>query len=233
MKSIVTFVLMLVSMLALDCTGDLVMRVVFKALTSVLFVLTGILATGERKSGSAYARLVLVGLALGCAGDILLELSNLEGELYFVLGLSTFALGHVFYLIAFFRKTRFQWFNVIPTLIVIPAVLIAVPATGAFQFDPPALFYAVIVYGVILTFMVGKSFSFTAFKDDRAFARLTITGALLFAVSDIILLFILFFKPVLAMDRDDTVKLALTVFNLLTYYVGQGFIALSLRMEAA
>ena len=231
MKSLVTFVLMLVSMGALDLTDDLLLRVVFKALTSILFVLTGLFAIGERKSGSGYARLILTGLVFGFAGDVLLELANLKGDLYFVIGLVTFALGHVFYLIAFFRKSRFQWFNLIPTCIVIPAVLIAVPVTGAFEFTPPALFYAVIAYGVILTFMVGKSFSFTAYKDNPAFVRLTVTGAILFAVSDIILLFILFFRPVLVLPREDTVKQVLTVCNLLTYYLGQGLIALSLRKE--
>ena len=81
MKSLVTFVLMLVSMGALDLTGDLLLRVVFKALTSILFVLTGLFAIGERKSGSGYARLILTGLVFGFAGDVLLELANLKGDL--------------------------------------------------------------------------------------------------------------------------------------------------------
>ncbi|MBQ9537691.1 MAG: lysoplasmalogenase [Treponema sp.] len=231
MKSIITFILMLVSMAALDMTSDLVLRVFFKALTSVLFVLTGIFAMRERNSGTSYAKLILTGLILGFAGDVLLELANLKGDLYFVIGLVTFALGHVFYLIAFFKKSPFQWFNLIPTFIVIPAVLIAVPVTKAFEFNPPALYYAVLAYGVILTFMVGKSFSYTAFKGSTAFVRLTIIVAILFAISDIILLFILFFKPVLVLDRENCTKIVLTVFNLLTYYIGQGLIALSLRKE--
>ena len=232
MHSIITFILMLASMAALDMTvKGTVLRLSLKALTSLFFVLTGILAMRERKSGSSYAKLILTGLILGFVGDVLLEYTNMAGPIYFVIGLVSFALGHAFYLIAFFKRTSFRWYSIIPVLIVVPTVLVAVPVTGAFQFDPPALFYAVIAYGIILTFMVGMSFCFTAFKEHPAFVRLTIIGAVLFAISDIILLFILFFKPALALPASSKEIVILTVCNLLTYYLGQGLIALSLRKE--
>ncbi len=235
MKSIICFVAMLVSMLALDMTGDMVLKVYMKALTSILFVLTGICALRERAHErgfcTGYAKLILLGLIFGCVGDVILELADLKGTLYFVTGLVIFALGHVFYLIAFFAKSPFRWFNLLPTLLVIPAVLIAVPLTGAFEFNPDVLFYAVIVYGCILTFMVGKSLSFIEFKEHPAFVRMTIVGTILFAISDFTLLFLLFFKPIISLPQDALMRYILRVFFLLTYYLGQGLIALSLRKE--
>ncbi len=239
MKSIVCFVAMLVSMLALDLSltqGDLMIQVYLKGLSSIFFVLTGIFALAERpkKEGRSpsYAVLILLGLVFGCIGDINMQLADIKGDLCFIIGLVTFALGHVFYLIAFFKKSHFHFYNLIPTLIVIPLFLIAIPLSGAFEFNPDFLFYAVIGYGVLMTFMVGKSLSFTEFKGHPAFVRMTTVGAVLFAVSDVILLFILFFKPVIALGQFDPLRLALRFAGLLTYYPGQGLIALSLKKEA-
>ena len=242
MKSIITFVLMLLSMMVLDLTGEmpvqlcgLSLRVYAKTITSILFVLTGIFAMRERRGGvkgGPYARLVLTGLLFGLIGDVFMALNkDFGGFLYVSVGLVTFALGHVFYLIAFSRKSRFHWFNLSPLLIIIPAILIAVSLTGKFKFSPPALFYAVIAYGVILSCMVGRSLSFTDFKEHPAFVRLTIIGTILFATSDLILLFIMFYTPVASLPSNTPVRVTLSVFNLLTYYVGQGLIALSLKEE--
>ncbi|MBP5465130.1 MAG: lysoplasmalogenase [Treponema sp.] len=242
MKSIITFVLMLLSMVVLDLTGEmpvqlcgLSLRVYAKTITSILFVLTGIFAMRERRGGvkgGPYARLVLTGLLFGLIGDVFMALNkDFGGFLYVSVGLVTFALGHVFYLIAFSRKSRFHWFNLIPLLIIIPAILIAVSLTGKFKFSPPALFYAVIAYGVILSCMVGRSLSFTDFREHPAFVRLTIIGTILFATSDLILLFIMFYTPVASLPSNTPVRVTLSVFNLLTYYVGQGLIALSLKEE--
>lgn len=242
MKSIITFVLMLIAMLVLDLTGEmpvqlcgLSLRVYAKTITSVLFVLTGMIALRERRGGvkgGPYAPLVLCGLLSGLIGDVFMALNKeFGGFLYISVGLVTFALGHVFYLIAFSRKSRFRWFNLLPLFVIVPAILIAVPVTGKFTFRLPALFYAVIAYGVILSCMTGRSLSFSGFREHPAFVRLTIVGTILFAASDLILLFIMFYTPVASLASNTPVRITLSVFNLLTYYVGQGLIALSLKEE--
>ena len=242
MKSAITFVLMLLSMVGLDVVGEmpvylcgLSLRVYVKTITSFLFVLTGVFAMKERREGvkaGPYAKLILTGLIFGFIGDIFMALNkDFGGFLYVSIGLVTFALGHVFYLIAFIKKSRFRWYNLIPLFVIIPAILLAVMQTGKFKFNPPALFYAVISYGVILSLMVGKSLSFTCFKETPSFIRLTIIGTVLFATSDLILLFIMFFGPVASLPSDTPVRVTLSVINLLTYYVGQGFLALSLKKE--
>ncbi|MCR5622163.1 MAG: lysoplasmalogenase [Treponema sp.] len=232
MKTIITFILMLVSMALLDMSTDVWTCVLLKAFASFFFVLTGFFALRERKSGSSYSKIILTGLVFGMIGDVFMDLSNLpDGGPYFIIGLVTFALGHVFYLIAFFKKSRFHWFNLIPTIIAVPAVLFLVPATGVFEFNPQLLFYAVIVYVFVLSFMMGKSFSFTEFKENPSFVRLTIIGAVLFAISDVILFFTLFFTPLSRLPKHGTTQFIFHVLNLLTYYVGQGLIALSLKKE--
>lgn len=160
-----------------------------------------------------------------------MQVSDIEGELYFIVGLITFALGHIFYLIAFFNKSSFRWYNLLLTLLVIPTAVFGIPLSGAFEFNPSFLFFAVIAYGVIMTFMVGKSLSFVEFKGHPRFVQMTIIGAILFGISDIILLFILFFKPVSSLAQFDPFLLMLRMVGLVTYYVGQGLIALSLKKE--
>ncbi len=234
MKSIICFVAMLVTMMTLSLsllTGNLVLQVYLKALASILFVCAGLFAARERRSGSSYVRFILLGLIFGCVGDISMQISDIKGELYFIIGLVTFALGHVFYLVAFFKKSSFRWYNLILTLLVIPAAIVGIPLSQAFEFNPGFLFFAVIAYGVIMTFMVGKSLSFVEFKGHPRFVQMTIIGAILFGISDIILLFILFFKPVSSLAQFDPFLLMLRMVGLVTYYVGQGLIALSLKKE--
>ena len=232
MRTIITLALMLVSMVMLDMATDVWTCVFLKALASFFFVLTGFFAMKERKSGSAYSRIIMAGLVSGMIGDVFMDLANLpDGDLYFIIGLVIFALGHVFYLIAFFKKTSFRWLNLVPTLIAVPAVLFCVPATGMFEFSPPLLFYAVIIYVFVLSFMMGKSFSFTEFRENPGFVRLTMIGAILFALSDLILFFTLFFTPISRLPKDTTTQFVLHVLNLLIYYAGQGLIALSLKKE--
>ena len=226
---IITFCLMIVSLAALNTVGCLelspVIRVLVKTLTSIMFLLTGFASARKGKEKlSAYKKLVLTGLFLGLAGDVLLGL-NFISTAFFVAGLIAFALGHVFYVIAFTRKSpKLEVINFIPMLIIMPSFFLLVFITKKFEFE--GLFPCIVFYGLLLTFMQGKAFSLLKFKDKATtFVRLTLAGVTLFAISDIILLFILF------MQIPLDVKKVLEVFNLVTYYVGQGFIALSLTSE--
>ena len=226
MSSIFSFLYLVLSTCTLNivsCTiGPSLARVAVKTLTSILFLGTGIIATKESgNKASPYAKLMITGLILGLGGDVFLGLDYIT-PLCFVIGLILFALGHVFYLIAFFRITKFNWYNLIPTLIVMPTFFLLKSIPGLLAFN--GLFLAVAIYGFILTFMVGKSLSLQSWdKNKSRFVKLTITGSILFAVSDIILLFILF------MPAAKSLANPLTVLNLSTYYMGQGLLALSLR----
>ncbi len=72
---------------------------------------------------------------------------------------------------------------------------------------------------MIISFMVSKSISLlTLFNLNSKGISLIFIGAMLFFISDIILSFIYFYKKPAK---------PLVALNLITYYIGQGLIALS------
>ena len=234
MVKIITFCLMIVSLVVLntvECLGiSQALNVVFKTLTSMFFVMTGFFAAKdaqpktEKLKLTKYKKLVIMGLIFGMLGDILLVIKFIS-QGFFIAGVVAFAIGHIFYVIAFTSKEpKLSIVNFIPMMIIMPAFFLLVFLSKKFNFE--GLFPCIVFYGLLLTFMLGKSFSLVQFKNKaKSFVTLTLTGVTLFAISDIILLFILF------MEMQPLLNNILGVFNLATYYVGQGLIALSLTTE--
>ena len=73
--------------------------VALKGAASLCFVLLGVLCS----SGTPLARLIVVGLVLGCAADVLLNLRMVfekKGQTIFLVGILVFLSGHVLYLAA-------------------------------------------------------------------------------------------------------------------------------------
>ena len=73
--------------------------VILKGLASLCFVLLGLRCS----SGTELARLAVLGLALGCVADVLLNLRWVfprKGQLIFLVGILVFLSGHVLYLAA-------------------------------------------------------------------------------------------------------------------------------------
>ncbi|MCR5763283.1 MAG: lysoplasmalogenase [Treponema sp.] len=230
MIKIISFCLMTVSLAVLNIVSffemSQVLRVSIKTTTSIMFVITGFLAARSSKdSFSTYTKLILTGLILGMLGDILLALQYISIG-FFVAGLISFALGHIFYVISFSLKSqKMDIITFLPMIIVLPLFLLLVCISK--QFDFQGLFPCILIYGIILTFMEGKSLNLLKYTEKaKKFVILTITGTSLFAISDIILLFILF------MNLQSSLKNVLGIFNLVTYYIGQGLIALSLTYES-
>lgn len=92
---------------------------------------------------------------------------------------------------------------------------------AAFEYE--GLQLVVIGYTLLISFMVSKSISLHCYyKGNEKAIVMTILGAVMFLVSDIILLFSLFSK----FNYTE-----LTYVNLFFYYIGQGVLALSLRQK--
>ena len=86
----------------LEKRKDYVKAVAFKALASLSFLGLGI-ASSALCSNSAFARLIVIGLALGVAGDALLNLRfvlDKAADKVFLAGIAAFLAGHVLYLAA-------------------------------------------------------------------------------------------------------------------------------------
>ncbi len=232
MASIVSVILMFCFMIVLNTIqflqiGGPVLSVTIKTITSVFFVAAGFFAAKDRNKWSTYTKLIFAGLVFGFLGDFLLGLDFL-GTIWFITGVVAFAVGHIFYIVAFSKVLPLRWYNFLPGALFLPFFLFLVIVVGMFDFN--GLFPAVIIYSLILAFMLGKSIGFASYLKgkDKVFGKYTLFGAILFAISDFILLFIFF---AIAVKNNSLLSRILSIMCLLTYYSGQGLIALSLKEE--
>lgn len=218
----ILFCIMLVSLVGLIISTDMgrvLWRRIFKMLTSLLFVGTAIVSSKSNLENKVYHYWIIAGLVFSTFGDVFLAFS---GKTYFLLGVACFVVAHICYIMGFsclkgISKEDLICFGVL--LIIFIMILIL----GEFDFK--GMLPLVIGYMFIIGFMVVKAFSLKSYYEDSKVAvTLIILGALLFLISDGILLFKIFGLGVL--QYGD-------LFNSLTYYIGQALLAISLGWPIA
>lgn len=199
-----------------------------KMICSTLFVLVGVLSTALAGGGSRYAVWILCGLVCSWLGDFFLHVS---GKLYFfLLGLSSFLVAHIFYVVAFsaalyesFPESGF--FNPWECLCIAVLVLIGVIGAHRLQINPgPATIPAFLYMCVLVTMMV-KAFSLAircliaGTPLCGATAAILMVGSLCFVLSDATL-------GMLNFGPKKTFPLK--CFNIGTYYAAQVLLASSI-----
>ena len=191
-----------------------VAAVVLKGLASLCFVIVGAMA-GD---GSHLAKLVLAGLILGCIADILLNLRWVfkeKGKLIFLVGILVFLSGHIVYLAAILPMAQ-SWvicfvIGIILTAGLMKWIFTKITAEKAFK-----IFGVFYIGAIVLMNCVAISNLITV---PSAFTALFAAGAVLFLISDIVLILNTF---------GPESKFSLRITNLSLYYLGQLLIALSL-----
>lgn len=134
---------------------------------------------------------MLLAMIYCLAGDIFLMLDGRD-ELFFILGLASFLVGHIFYILVFRRvsRERFVSFNVIKTLLVVAYVgtllYLLIPRAGVLWL--PVVLYALVI-GTMLVFALHLT------KIGKI-GRLIATGAFLFVISDSVIALNKFYTPV-------------------------------------
>lgn len=188
--------------------------VILKGAASACFAALGLLLS----SGSSQAKLICTGLILGLAADVLLNLRYVfpkKGQLIFLVGILVFLSGHVFYLAALWTMCRHVLLCVMLGLVLTAALMVwifrRITAKMAFK-----VFGVVYIGAIVLLNTVAVANLIAA---PSAFTGLFAAGALLFLVSDVVLILNTFGKET---------KQSLRVTNIALYYVGQLLIALSL-----
>ncbi|MBN6206744.1 lysoplasmalogenase [Ralstonia pickettii] len=148
--------------------------------------------------------LILVGLLFSSVGDATLH--------WFLIGLSAFFIGHVFYCLGFFSKASFTKLRTAALLPVsVYAVIFAMQLVPALQASGDhSLILPVIAYIIIISLML-----WSAVLTGNIFA---LCGSLLFVISDSILAWNKFIDPVGFAEP----------LIMLSYYGGQFLIATSL-----
>lgn len=204
----------------------------FKMISATLFVLCGVFAMKISGNNTPYATLMLWGLVFGWFGDLFLHwLKNVMP--IFVLGVVAFLTGHIFYVIAFqkaIEKTypgsaTFEWYEVLFVAVSVILVTILTVIKGFYK-DRAGMTAGSTVYGVLLLAMFAKTARYAigewAYGTNDNVVAVFITvlgGGIFFAVSDILLGYILMFK-------DE--KRSLRIINIVTYFIAQILLASSI-----
>ncbi len=192
--------------------------VIFKGSAALMFVLVGIM--GFRASNSSYSKIILWGLCFGALGDILLNLRYLVGEMgqkVFLAGIASFFTGHIMYLVALVPTSKHLFISVVAG--VIAAALLLVYIFRKLTVKP-----AFKIFGI---FYIGAIIIMTAVAIDNlltyriASCTLFAIGAILFTVSDIVLIFNTF---------GEKTTLGRRIANLTCYYIAQLLIAMTTGM---
>lgn len=177
------------------------LKILFK-LIPMWLILFYAFRSGQRRS--RYHSLIIIGLFFCMMGDGLLR--------WFVIGLSAFLIGHLFYSAAFLSRWRFSWLRlctVIPIILYLAVfgnkILSSVSANGDHMLIIPLIAYMIIIS------LMGWSALMTG-------NRWAIIGSLLFIISDSLLSWLLFVGEIAHGGQ----------LVMLTYYSAQFLLARSL-----
>ena len=185
-----------------------------KGVTSAWFVAIGVFnliyAFKTRAERMLPMYLITLGLFFGMLADILLGIN-------FILGILSFALGHILYLFAFCLISRPCRNDLIFIMPLSALSLFMVTATPFIQISDPILKPMLLGYAVLIGCMFGKAAS--NFKNNRSKDRLfMLIGSAMFWFSDLML----------AIDMFGTGWYLAGPLCCYTYWPGQNILAYSL-----
>ena len=191
--------------------------VLLKGAAAACFVALGVLTSQASVNGD-FAHYVLLGLCLGMAGDILLNLRFLfksKGMLVFLVGILVFLSGHVMYLVALLPLCENVLLGVVIGALLTVVVLwwIFSQITAKLAFKIFGVFY---IGAIVIMTTISVMNCIALFDVNRI---IFVAGAILFLASDIVLILNTF---------GGKEKFSMRITNLGLYYIGQLCIALSL-----
>ena len=206
---VVVAVVLLAALLYFEKTGNQAGKLPVKSSLSCLFIITALV---QPHPIPGYFYLLLVGLIFCLGGDVFLALPQ---ERAFLMGLVSFLLGHVFYVICFFYVADISHWTGIGCLaglaVSFPVFLWLRPHLGS-MLNP------VIAYIIVITVMViGAWTVFGDAKLNQSGRWLVFTGAVAFYLSDLFV----------ARDRFLKSEFTNRLIGLPMYYCGQFLLAFS------
>lgn len=200
--------------------------VILKGLASLIFVFLGFFFYSfhlEDNCTNPFPKYVFLGLIFGAVGDILLNLRFVFekiGQKIFLAGIAAFLTGHILYLVALIPASQSLLIS-IACGVVVAAILLTI-IFKSFELKPAFKIFGILYIGavVLMTSMAIGNCITSGFEKDMILYAI---GAVLFTVSDVVLIFNTF---------GPTSKFSLRITNLSLYYIGQLLIATSLAFCA-
>lgn len=194
-------------------------RVINKGVTSLLFVLIGILS--YRVNPSLYGIYMMIALGFGALGDILLGISGerlFDKDKWFFSGMGAFSIAHILYIVAFAEQTNKFNMNLLYIPIIITIIFIVCISNKYFKFYGYKFY--VIGYSFIISTMLIVAINLCMNAEEFSVRILMIIlGSILFVISDIVICFKYFFYE----ERSW-----IGIVNLMFYYTAQICLAISI-----
>jgi uncharacterized membrane protein YhhN len=148
----------------------------------IIPVLMILLMSSLRIKSSRLHGIMLAGLIFSWAGDVILELSSRNGNL-FVAGLVCFLLAHVMYLTVFFSTPGKNVILGNRFYLLIPVAVFGAGLVYYLYNDLADMRLPVILYAFVILTMLAGAINRTG-KVNRASYYMVLTGAALFVISD-------------------------------------------------
>lgn len=192
-----------------------------KALASLLFVLAGVLAL-SLATRLSFARLAIVGLMLGAIGDVCLNLRFLITEgarRAFMLGIASFLLGHVAYVLALISCAPAALLYALPAAAVVSFFLVRF-VLARIEVDGAIKTFG-IVYLCVVFLMASVALTLFLLEPQNTGRAFFALGGVLFAASDVLLVLGQFGRRKYPGFR---------ALNLSLYYIGQVCICLTIAL---
>lgn len=156
-----------------------------KTVASLLFVALGtvnrmyVRKAGHKNGGFAFV--MVVALFFAMLGDVVLEINFMGGAIIF-------AVGHVFYFLAYCRLVRLEIGDLVPSACIFIFAAALILFLPVFDFGGMAMQIVCLVYALIIACMLGKAFS-NCRRAPSVLTLLILLGSFWFFFSDFMLLF--------------------------------------------
>lgn len=192
------------------------MPYVFKVIASSLFVLCALsnllYMIIKKKFNYIPNYIILAGIICAFLGDVLL----ID---YFMIGAIFFAIGHIFFLIAFYFYEKFSIWDIVCSAILILFSMLVIFLYKGFEWYGMKMI--VVIYAIIISIMLGKAISNAILSKNKPFSIIIMLGAILFFISDMMLLF----------NNFARISPIFDYICLATYYPGVFLLALSVGIS--
>lgn len=216
---IIIYLIMSIIFMYANYYDIVLMRNILKGICGLMFIIIPFLATTKNKKirKTKYFKTMIIAFILAALGDLLLDIDNSQFGILFIVGMGLFALTHVMFSISFLKHIK------INKITIISLIALFIPTLAMLNLfnliNAGGLTLVINIYAFIISIMISLSITlFTKKQLDKNFRIKTLLGIILFAISDLILVFALF-------GNNPTKELLLT--NNFVYYIAQLVIGLS------
>ena len=159
-----------------------------KGVASLGFVLIGVInlvyAVLQGTIGRKFPVLMTLGLLFCMVGDVAIDRN-------FIVGAALFALGHIFYCIAYCSLSKFKGKDLVPIALFFTASALLITLVPIFDFGSPLMQGICLVYALVISCMVGKAVA-NLVRERNIVTILLALGSILFYFSDFMLLLNIF-----------------------------------------